>query len=182
MRAHGSSRRELIVARRPREGAKLPGACMGRTWKPSRFSKKTGFATSGSSGSGNGTGCLLCVSSARSLPAAFALTSSRTMGQILCTSCTSSKYVPGFTWRCPEAHSVRRGHQGLAGSPGDGSHRVDHETAILPGDRAVCPPVEHYPDRVEREICSAGNNAASTQGARQVSAAWQASGLAAHQS
>mmetsp|Transcript_21331 Transcript_21331/g.57445 ORF Transcript_21331/g.57445 Transcript_21331/m.57445 type:complete len:217 (-) Transcript_21331:181-831(-) len=66
-------------------------------WKPSRFSKKTGFATSGSSGNGNGTGWRLCVSSARSLPAAFALTSSRTIGQMLCTSCTSSRYVPGRT-------------------------------------------------------------------------------------
>ena len=50
-----------------------------------------GFATRGSSGSGKGTGWRLCVSSARSLPAAFALTSSLTIGQMLCTSCTSSK-------------------------------------------------------------------------------------------
>jgi hypothetical protein len=65
-------------------------------WKPSRFSKKVGLATSGSSGSGKGSGCRLCVSSARALPL-DALTSTRTVGQTDCVSNTSSRYVPGGT-------------------------------------------------------------------------------------
>lgn len=58
-------------------------------WKPSRFSKKVGLATSGSSGSGNGSGCRLCDSIARGFPEG--VTSRRTVGQRLCVSSTSSR-------------------------------------------------------------------------------------------
>ena len=64
---------------------------------PSRFSKKVGFATSGSRGSGKGSGWRLCVRSARALAGVVAVTSKRTVGHTLCVSSTSSRYAPGAT-------------------------------------------------------------------------------------
>ena len=52
-----------------------------------------GFATSGSSGRGNGSGCRLCVSSARALPGDVALTSSRT-----CVARVARAGVVGEDW------------------------------------------------------------------------------------
>ena len=59
------------------------------TLKPSRFSKKVGFACSISSGSGNGSGWRLCESDARRFPEPC--TSRRTVGHTLSVSCTSSR-------------------------------------------------------------------------------------------
>lgn len=126
--------------------------------KPSRFSKKVGLATSGSRGSGNGSGWRLCVRSARALPGADALTSTRTCGWRCGLESAQAAGCRGgssyFSTGCIIAHRrPDRGRVQYLEEVRAWRHVKEFEAAVLPRNGRVRPAVERNTHAVHRQLC-----------------------------